>query len=166
VKNQRFSLAVGGAKKQLLDARRGNSLARSGAEADPFVEITQVTWDKFACSGKWVAAAEIAEIATQKRPGLYYGWENWAWALHQQGLTQSAYDLLAPIMKGLTLKGPPSGRAAWCLACFCACLDRVKEAKRWLRLSETLAHDKSLFHSHTVREPHLQKLWSEMEELV
>ena len=166
MKNHRFYLAFGGSKNSLRRPARPRASGASEPLLDPFVEVTQVTWDDFASSGKWAAAAEIAEIATKKRPGLYYGWENWAWALHKQGLTQSAYDLLAPIMKGLTLKGPPSGRAAWCLACFCACLSRTKEAKRWLRLSETLAHDKSVFHAHTVREPDLQKLWREMEEVV
>jgi hypothetical protein len=166
VKNNRFSFAVRDSQRQSRNNRYSKLFHSAPVALDPFVEITQVTWDDFASSEKWTAALEIAEISARKRPELYYGWENWAWALHKQGLTQSAYDLLAPIMKGLKLKGPPSGRAAWCLACFSCCLGRSKEAKRWLRLAETLARDKSIFHSHTIREPNLQKLWSEMEEFV
>jgi hypothetical protein len=131
---------------------------------DPFVDVTQVSWDNFASRENWEAAEKLGRLCAEKRPKLYYGWENWAWALHKQGLTEAAYELLKRVVKGLKLPGPPSGRAAWCLACFCSRLGKISEARRWLRLAETLATDKSLFHFHTLREPELQALCLEAEE--
>jgi tetratricopeptide (TPR) repeat protein len=167
VKNHRFSLVANGIKKcSRYEKTAGLTDDANQKAVDPFIEITQFTWDNFASAGNWTSAASIGQISAKKRPHLYYGWENWSWALHKQGLSQEAYNLLAPILKNLKPKGPPSGRAAWCLACFCSCLGRSKEAKRWLRLAGTLAQDKSVFHFHTVREPDLQAIWRELEELV
>jgi hypothetical protein len=163
VKNQRFSPA--GVELGLL-FRKGSipkENVRQTAKADPFVEVTSAAWENFASECKWKAAAEIGKLSTEKRPHLYYGWENLAWALHKQGFTRVAYDMLYPILRGLKLKGPPSGRAAWCLACFSACLGKNNEAKRWLRLAATLAQDKSGFHIYTSHEPDLQTIWREIE---
>jgi len=132
---------------------------------DAFVEVTQAAWDNFASRGNWSAAAELAEHCATRRPTLYYGWENWAWALHKQGQTREAYELLLPLLRNLKFPGAPSGRAAWCLACFCAALGQETEAKRWLRLASVLAQDKSIFHFHTLREPDLQSLWTRMAEM-
>src|SRR5204863_9094662 len=163
VKNHRFSLAGGRVAIQSHYRNKPKRPRLTPTEIDPFVEITQLSWEDFVSAGKWTAAAEIGEISARKRPHLYYGWENWAWALHKLGSTQAAYDLLAPHIKGLRPKGPPSGRAAWCLACSCLGLGRTHGARRWLKLAGALARDKSLFHFHTLREPDLQALWRDIE---
>lgn len=131
---------------------------------DMYVEVTRLWWDRFAGMGDWKAAAALARECTEKRPELAYGWENWAWALHKQGQTREAYKLLAPILKKLKLAGPPSGRAAYCLACFCAALGKRREAVRWLRLALAMASDKEVFKDHVIHDPDLREVWPGMPQ--
>jgi hypothetical protein len=145
----------------------GSASAGAGQEGrgvDVYVDVTQAAWERLVGEENWTAAAEVGRLSSLKRPKLYYGGENWAWALHKQGRPEEAYDLLAPMMRELRLAGPPSGRSAWCLACFCAVLGKRNEAKRWLRLAATMARDEDAFHSHTLREPDLQELWLKTAE--
>jgi tetratricopeptide (TPR) repeat protein len=138
---------------------------RSRSSGDPFVDVTREWWERFAGTQNWKCAAELGKICAEKRPDLAYGWENWAWSLYKQGKTREAYNLLGPLLKGLKLAGPPSGRAAFCLACFCGELGKVKEGTRWLRLAYTLAADRDAFRVHSVLEPALREIWPGISEL-
>ncbi len=135
------------------------------ATADPFTEVTRLWWDRFAAAEDWKAAAAIGKTSAERRPKLSYGWENWAWALHKQGETAAAYKMLAPLLKKLTIPGPPSGRAAYSLACFCGALEKNKEATRWLRLAQTLATNKDDFRLQAILEPDLRDIWPGLPEL-
>jgi hypothetical protein len=126
---------------------------------DMFVEVTRQWWERFAISNDWRSAAALGKTCTERRPDLAYGWENWAWALHKMGETEKAHKLLAPLLKRLKLPGPPSGRAAYCLACFCGALGKVTEGTRWLRLAYALAADKDAFRTHAIHEPDLREIW-------
>lgn len=123
---------------------------------DSFVEVTKLWWERFAASENWQSAAELGKLCARKRPKVSYGWENWAWSLHKQGKTREAYDLLAPMLKRLKLPGPPSGRAAYCLACFCGAMDQTREGTRWLRLAWTMAADRDAFRIQALLEPELR----------
>lgn len=122
-------------------------------------------WDQLAADRDWSTAAEVARLCTRRFPKDYFGWENWAWAVHKRGDTQQAYALLAPIMKGLKLPGPPSGRAAYCLACFCSVLGRLEEGRGWLRLALLRYPDRAGFRQYAVQEPDLEPLWPALAEL-
>ena len=132
---------------------------------DPFVEITKLWWDRFASRDNWSCATELGKICAKRRPSLAYGWENWAWGMHRMGDSAGAYKLLAPILKRLKLPGPPRGRAAYCLACFCGALGKTKEGIRWLNLAHVLAEDKDAFRHHVLLEPELRDLWPTIPEL-
>jgi hypothetical protein len=132
---------------------------------DPFVEVTKLWWERFSSSDDWKSAAELGKICAKRRPQLAYGYENWAWALHRLGDTEGAYRILAPLMRRLQIPGPPSGRSAYCLSCFCGALGRAKEAKRWLNLAYVLAEDKDVFRHHAVIEPDLRDVWPGIPEL-
>jgi hypothetical protein len=132
---------------------------------DGFVAMTKLGWERFAAAENWKSAAELGRVCAEKRPQLYYGWENQAWALHKLGKTREAHKILAPLLRGLRLPGPPSGRAAYCLACFCGALDRIREATRWLRLAHTLAKDKDALRLHSIMEPDLRSVWPGIAEL-
>ncbi len=138
---------------------------RTVTTTDPFVEVTKLWWERFAAQEEWRSAAELGKICTKRRPALAYGYENWAWGLHKMGETEQAYKVLAPLMKKLKLPGPPSGRSAYSLACFCGVLGRTKEATRWLNLAFVLAEDKDVFRHHTLREPELRDVWPAIPEL-
>jgi hypothetical protein len=138
---------------------------RSASSGDSFVDVTREWWERFAGTENWKCAAELGKICAEKRPDLAYGWENWAWSLYKQGKPREAYNVLAPLLKGLKLPGPPSGRAAYCLACFCGELRKVKEGVRWLRLAHTLAADRDAFRVHAVLEPALREVWPGIPEL-
>jgi hypothetical protein len=56
--------------------------------------------------------------------------------------------------------GPPSGRAAYCLACFCARLGRLTEGAKWLRLALIQAQDRAGFREYAFQDLDLEPLWS------
>lgn len=127
--------------------------------------MTRIYWERFAAQDDWKSAAAIARISTERRPTLAFGWENLAWALHKQGETLKAYKLLAPMLKKLTLPGPPSGRAAYSLACFCGALGKAKEGTRWLRLAHTMSLNKDDLRMQALFEPDLREIWPGVAEL-
>lgn len=140
------------------------SVHRSVSTSDMYVEITRLWWDRFAASEDWAAAAALGKECTLKRPQLAYGWENWAWALHKCRQTREAYSILAPSLKQLKLPGPPSGRSAYCLACFCGAMGKQREASRWLRLAYAMATDKDVFKDHVIHEVDLREVWPGMPQ--
>lgn len=129
------------------------------------VDSAQQWWDQLVAIKQWSTAAEVGKLCTRRFPKLYFGWENWAWAVHKRGDTGEAYALLAPILKGLKLPGPPSGRAAYCMACFCAVLGRLEEGKGWLRLALLRYPNRAGFSQYAVQEPDLEPLWPVLAEL-
>lgn len=133
--------------------------------SDRFMELAKAWWDKLASREDWRAAGELGEFCTAVCPNESFGWENWAWALHKQGRTEQAYKVLAPILRQLRVAGPPSGRAAYCLACFCAALGKTEEGCRWLRLASLRAVDKEGFRFHVLGEPDLEGFWPKLNEL-
>lgn len=143
---------------------RGRSY-RPVRTADPFAEITRIWWERFAALEDWKSAAEIARVTTERRPNLSRGWEDLAWSLHKQGHSLKAYKLLAPFLKTLKLPGPPSGRAAYSVACFCGALGRIKEGTRWLRLAHILCQHQDGFRTQVLTEPDLRKIWPGLPEL-
>jgi tetratricopeptide (TPR) repeat protein len=133
--------------------------------SDPFAEVTRIWWERFASLDDWESAARIARVSTERRPQLSRGWEDWAWALHKQGKTRAAYKLLAPLLKKLVLPGPPSGRAAYSLACFCGALKKNKEATRWLQLAYNLSVHRDELRTQALLEPDLREIWPGVPEL-
>jgi hypothetical protein len=138
---------------------------RTVTTTDPFFEVTRIWWERFAALGEWNSAARIARVTTERRPNLWRGWEDLAWALFKQGKTRQAYKLLAPKLRKLELPGPPSGRAAYSLACFCGSLGRVKEGTRWLRLAYNLCHQQDNFRLQALTDPDLREIWPAVSEL-
>ena len=139
--------------------------ARPLVSCDPFVDLTKYWWDRAAGSDDWKTAASIGKVSAERRPNLAYGWENWAWALHKQGQTAQAYKLLAPLLRKLALPGPPSGRAAFLLACFCGVLGKTREGTRWLRLAYNLSTNRDALRIHALLEPDLREIWPGLTEL-
>jgi hypothetical protein len=127
--------------------------------------MTREWWDRFAAAGEWDKATAIGKLSAERRPNEAYGWENWAWALHKQGQSSAAYKVLAPMLKKLKLPGPPSGRAAYSVACFCGALNKVREGTRWLKLAYALCQDKDHFRIHALLEPDLREIWPGLPEL-
>src|SRR5688572_14390948 len=143
---------------------RGRSF-RPVVTTDPFAEMAKSLWERFATAGDWTRAAAIGKVAAERRADQAYGWENWAWALYKQGNSLAAYKVLAPLLKKLKLPGPPSGRAAYSLACFCGALNRSREGARWLRLAYSLCQEKDQFRVHALLEPDLREIWPSLPEL-
>jgi hypothetical protein len=108
---------------------------------------------------------KIAQVTTARRPNVWRGWEDLAWALHKNGDTLQAYKILAPRLKKLSIPGPPSGRAAYSLACFCGALGRVKEGTRWLRLAHNLCQHDEGFRIQALIEPDLRLIWPGVAQL-
>ena len=143
---------------------RGRSY-RPVTTSDPFADVTRIWWERFAALEDWKSAAAMARVATERRPTLSAAWENLTWALHKQGKTLEAYKLLAPKLKKLELPGPPSGRAAYSVACFCGALNRNKEGVRWLRLAYNLSLNRDDLRIQALLEPDLREIWPSVPEL-
>lgn len=164
--------ATTGVKRRVL---RSSSLAarvchrfpKTGEQsaAERFSLLAKNWWEELASRQDWMAAAELGEMSATLCPSEAFGYENWAWALHKQGRTAEAYKLLGPLLRQLKLPGPPSGRAAYCLACFAAVLGKRKEARRWLRLASARALNKQAFREHVLREPELKAFWARLDSL-
>jgi len=147
------------------DAYTRGRFFRAVNTSDAFADVTRIWWERFAALDDWKSAAAIARVATERRPALSAAWENMAWALHKQGKTLEAYKALAPKLKKLELPGPPSGRAAYSIACFCGALDRVKEGVRWLSLAYALSLNKDDLRTQALLEPDLRGIWPSVPEL-
>ena len=147
------------------DNCRARSYRHSVTTSDPFADVTRIWWERFAGLEDWKSAAAIARVTAERRPSLSSAWENWAWALHKQGKTRQAYNLLVPKLKKLELPGPPSGRAAYSVACFCGALGKFKEGTRWLRLAYNLSLNRDDLRLQALMDPDLREIWPGVAEL-
>ena len=61
-------------------------------------------------------------------------------------------------------QAPPSGRAAYSLACFCGALGKTKEGIRWLKLAYNMSLDKDDLRTQALLEPDLRDIWPSVAE--
>jgi tetratricopeptide (TPR) repeat protein len=124
-------------------------------------DVLQVRWGVYAKAGKWDACLDIATALTQMTPRRRFGWIHRAISLDQLQRPAEAKELLLSAVGKLG----PSSTVAFHLACICARLGQLIEAKRWVKEAIDLAQDKATLDRLRLRlldEPVLESFWREI----
>jgi tetratricopeptide (TPR) repeat protein len=91
-------------------------------------DVLEVRWHIFASSKQWDACVEIGMALTKLAPDLPEGWLGRSIALHKLKRTKEAFDQLIPTAE----RHPRVWTIPYNLACYCAQLGQLAEAKGWL----------------------------------
>jgi tetratricopeptide (TPR) repeat protein len=94
-------------------------------------DVLAVRCDIFTADMKWPAVVAVACALVKLVPDRPSGWVWRSFALHGLKQTQQALDLLLPAVK----KFPDIPTIPYNLACYCAQLGKLEEARRWLHQS-------------------------------
>jgi tetratricopeptide (TPR) repeat protein len=121
-------------------------------------QVLEITWQAFARTEKWDQSLPVAQTFCEIAPGLPEGWLHQAVSLYRLNRTEEAWKLLLPMAK----KFPRSWVIAYDLACYACQLDRVPEARRWLRKAFKLG-EASEVKLLALADPDLKILWPEIE---
>jgi len=84
--------------------------------------------DIFTTAMRWPAVVAVASALVQLTPDRPSGWVRRSFALHGLNQTQRAFDMLLPAAG----RFPEVFAIPYNLACYCAQLGRLEEARRWL----------------------------------
>lgn len=77
---------------------------------------------------QWDAVVQLAERVLQRAPKERQGWIQRSFALHELKRTQEAFEALYPA----AVNFPRYWLVPYNLACYCAQLGRLEEARQWL----------------------------------
>lgn len=94
-------------------------------------DVLAVRCDIYLAAMKWPAVVAVASALVQLIPNRPSGWVRRSFALHGLKQTQQAFDLLLPAIE----KFPEVPAIPYNLACYCAQLGKLEEARHWLHQS-------------------------------
>ena len=103
-------------------------------------DVLAVRCDIYTATMKWPAVVAVAWALVRLIPDKPSGWVRRSFALHGLKQTQQAFDLLLPAAE----KFPEIPTIPYNLACYCAQLGKLEEARRWLRQSYEIGNAKML----------------------
>jgi tetratricopeptide (TPR) repeat protein len=106
--------------------------------AHPYV--LEARWKVYAKAKKWEMAADVAQALTIVLPEDSYGWNQWAFSLHELKRTKEAWDVLEPIADQFR----NNHVIRYNLACYSCQLGNLKEALRWLEKAIELAGNEDI----------------------
>ena len=124
-------------------------------------DVLQVRWRVYAKAGKWDACLDIATALTQMTPRRRFGWVHRAISLDRLQRPAEAKEVLLSAVGKLG----SSSTVAFRLACVCARLGQLVEAKRWVKEAIDLAGDKGALDRLRLRvldEPALESFWRQI----
>ena len=127
-------------------------------------DVLQVRWRVYAKAGKWDACLDIATALTQTTPRRRFGWLHRAISLDRLRRPAEAKELLLSAIEKLG----PCSTFAFHLACVCARLGQLIEAKRWVKEAIDLAENKPTLDRLRLRvldEPALEEFWRQVGDL-
>jgi len=104
--------------------------------------ILQVFWETYAQWEKWRPAREVAQKLVELCPDDSFGWVHRAYALRRTdgGGIEKAWDLLLPA----AVRFPDEPIIPYNLACYCAQLNKLSEARDWLAKAMAIGHSKTI----------------------
>ncbi len=105
----------------------------------------------------WNGLLSTTEILLREFPKLDFLWVNRSFALHELKRTPEAFDALLPAAAMF----PKRWLIRYNLACYCAQLGRLKEARQWLKQAIALADQKEA-RAMALRDADLKPLWDEI----
>jgi len=103
-------------------------------------DVLSVRCDIYSAAMKWPAAVAVAWTLVNLMPDKPSGWVRRSFALHGLKRTQQAFDLLLPAAQ----KFPEIPTIPYNLACYCAQLGKLAEARRWLQQSYKIGNARIL----------------------
>lgn len=119
-------------------------------------DVLQIRWHVYAHAEKWEACLDIATALVKLAPDSSDGWVHRSYSLHQLKRTQEAFDILLPALE----KFPRVWNVPYNLACYCAQLGRLDEAKSWFK--KAMAIDEHTVKREALDDPDLIPLWDSM----
>ena len=131
-----------------------------GARQRQHPEVLELLWQISARLQEWERCVELADKAVRAAPRQVHGYIHKAFALHELGRTQEAWDLLFPMAD----KFPHDVTIKYNLACYAAQLARLWEAERWLKLAFTIGKEEEL-RAQALEDPDLKPIWPKIMDL-
>jgi tetratricopeptide (TPR) repeat protein len=121
-------------------------------------DVLQVRWLIYGKAGKWDACLDIASTLTTITPDRRFGWLHRAFSLDKLGRVVEAKQVLLETVNTFGI----NSTFAYHLACFCARLGQIDEAKEWIQKSVELVEDEEMLKRLRLRmldEPILAQIW-------
>ncbi|HHY84271.1 MAG TPA: tetratricopeptide repeat protein [Verrucomicrobia bacterium] len=131
-------------------------LAKIPADKQEHPEVLDVWWRVHARSRDWSACERIGSRLIAVLPDSAHGWIQRSYALHEMRRTQEAFDLLRPAWE----KFQDIWTIAYNLACYCAQLERLEEARIWL--GRAMRVDENAVRRAAADDPDLKPLWEHL----
>jgi hypothetical protein len=122
--------------------------------------VLEVRWHIHAKAREWSACVVIAEELVTAAPDCPHGWLSRSAALYYSRRTREAHDLLLPALE----KFPTTWMIRYDMACYCAQLARLPEAREWLKQAIGLGGATSV-RQRALEDPDLERLWPEIREM-
>jgi tetratricopeptide (TPR) repeat protein len=116
-------------------------------------DVLEVRWHIFARARKWEACVDLAEAIVKCDPTRQDAWIHRSFALHELKRTQEAFDSLLPVAG----KFPEVWVIPYNLACYCAQLGRLDNARGWLE--QAMSIDEKTVKRVAIDDPDLMPLW-------
>lgn len=109
-------------------------LARIDPEFQSHPDVLALRWHLLASNRDWAACVDLAEHLLQLAPTSVEPWIHRSYALHELGRTLEAHNQLLPAVDAF----PEVWTLPYNLACYCARLNRLTEARSWLQKALSL----------------------------
>lgn len=127
-------------------------------------EVLEVRWHVCARAGRWDAAVDAAGSLVRHHPDRPDAWVHRSYALHELRRTQEALDQLLPVADRFA--------EVWIipynLACYCAQLGRLPEARAWLQRTFAITAQTRVQRGLRLRaleDRDLEPLWDEIRSM-
>src|SRR4051812_39861562 len=123
-------------------------------------DVLDVLWQISSLEKDWDGCVQLADKVIHKAPDRPTGYIHKAFALHELGQTQGAWDFLFPVAE----RFPEEVTIKYNLACYAAQLARLWEAEQWLKLAFTVG-DKEELRTMALEDPDLKPLWAKIMDM-
>ena len=127
-------------------------------------DVLEVRWQICARAKQWDMCVDVANAIIKLAPKRTSGWINRANTLYWAGRTQEAFDSLLPAVD----RFPKVWAIPYDLACYCAQLGKMAEARSWLARAfaiPTSATEKQLVKLTALHDPDLVPIRESTEQL-
>ena len=137
-----------------------SELDKVGAKHREHPDVLEAMWQIAARHKEWDRSLELAAKVIKSEPKRVQGYIHMAYALHELGRTQEAWDFLFPVAgefaADTTIK--------YNLACYATQLGRLWEAEQWLKLAFTVGNEKEL-RAMALEDRDLKPLWEKIVDM-
>ena len=116
-------------------------------------DVLETRWQIYAKEKRWEACVDLGLAIMRGDPHRPFGWIHHSYALHELKKTELAYTHLATV----TEKFPDDWHIPYNLACYCAQLGCLAEAKEWFK--KAIALDDKIVPMQGIDDPDLKPLW-------